>query len=126
MNRISFVIDGFFCFTLYKNIKHLYNKKINFEGLVNVVCRKLQQTTGNHFVSLPFLRQYYIGTDHEHIDAERNEYENALKISRFGEKGRPLTNGREKCIDTMLISDVKEVSLPVLNFLKMPARNFRF
>ncbi len=51
-----------------------------------------------------------MGTDLGTVDPVRNEYENALLLARFGARGRPLKNGREKCIDTMLYSDIKEAA----------------
>lgn len=107
-NKIAFVADGYFGLTLYKDIKSKYGKVINFEGLVNSACRALESIINEKCISPANLRHYYMGTDIEKIDAERNEYEDSLKLSRFGARGRPLQNGREKGIDTMLYSDIKE------------------
>lgn len=107
-NKIAFVIDGYFGFTLYKNIKGTYGKIINFEGLVNSVCETLGNVIDEKCISPANLRHYYMGTDLGKINAERNEYENALRLARFGARGRPLQNGKEKGIDTMLYSDIKD------------------
>lgn len=107
-NKIAFVIDGCFCFTLYKNIKTCYGKVINFEGLVSSACAALEERIKEKCISPASLRHYYMGTDTERVDPLRNEYEDSLKLSRFGARGRPLQNGREKGIDTMLYSDIKD------------------
>ena len=105
-NKIAFVVDGYFGLTIYKNIKSAYGKAINFEGLVDSACSALESVINEKCISPANLRHYYMGTDIERIDAERNEYEDSLKLSRFGARGRPLQNGREKGIDTMLYSDI--------------------
>ena len=59
-----------------------------------------------------------MGTDLNNVNSVRNEYETALKLSRFGARGRPLQNGKEKCIDTMLFSDIKdEATAGVFDYL---------
>lgn len=106
-NKIAFVIDGYYGLTLYKDIKHRYGKLINFEGLVAMACNALSKW-GEKCISPANLRNYYMGTCHSTKDSERDEYEDALKLSKFGARGRPLQNGKEKGIDTMLYSDIKD------------------
>ena len=107
-NKIAFVIDGYYGLTLYKDIKRKYGKLINFEGLVNVACAALGNKLDDKCISPANLRHYYMGTSRFKNDSERDEYEDALKLSRFGARGRPLQNGKEKGIDTMLYSDIKD------------------
>lgn len=107
-NKVAFVIDGYFGFTFYKHIKTTYGKVINFDNLVNISCEALGNILEEKCISPANLRQYYMGTDLERMDANRIEYERALSISRFGARGRPLKCGKEKGIDTMLFSDIKE------------------
>ena len=107
-NKIAFVIDGYYGLTLYKDIKRTYGKFINFETLVEKVCKALSLRIDENCISPANLRHYYMGTNLVRFDKERNEYENSLKLSRFGARGRPLQNGKEKGIDTMLYSDIKE------------------
>lgn len=107
-NKVAFVIDGYFGFTFYKHIKSTYGKVINFDNLVNISCEALGNILEEKCISPANLRQYYMGTDLERIDVNRMEYERALSISRFGARGRPLKCGKEKGIDTMLFSDIKE------------------
>ena len=107
-NKVAFVIDGYFGFTFYKHIKTSYGKVINFDNLVNISCEALGNILEEKCISPANLRQYYMGTDLERMDANRIEYERALSISRFGARGRPLKCGKEKGIDTMLFSDIKE------------------
>ncbi len=107
-NKVAFVIDGYFGFTFYKHIKSTYGKVINFDNLVNISCEALGNILEEKCISPANLRQYYMGTALERIDANRIEYERALSISRFGARGRPLKCGKEKGIDTMLFSDIKE------------------
>ncbi len=106
--RIAFVIDGYYGFTLYKDIKSKYEKEINFEDLVNSVCDSLGCIINEKCISPANLRLYYMGTDSKKSNPERNEYENSLMSSRFGARGRPLRYGKEKGIDTMLYSDIIE------------------
>ena len=107
-NKIAFVIDGYYGLVLYKDIKRKYGKVINFEGLVNIACEALGKKLDEKCISPANLRHYYMGTSRTKNDSERNEYEDALKLSRFGARGRPLQNGKEKEIDTMLYSDIKD------------------
>lgn len=107
-NKVAFVIDGYFGFTFYKHIKSTYGKVINFDNLVNSSCKALGKLLDEKCISPANLRHYYMGTDLERKDASRIEYEIALSLSRFGARGRPLRCGKEKCIDTMLFSDIKE------------------
>lgn len=107
-NKVAFVIDGYFGFTFYKHIKSTYGKVINFDNLVNISCEALGNILEEKCISPANLRHYYMGTDLERKDASRIEYEIALSLSRFGARGRPLRCGKEKCIDTMLFSDIKE------------------
>lgn len=107
-SKVAFVIDGYFGFTFYKHIKSTYGKVINFDNLVNSSCKALGKLLDEKCISPANLRQYYMGTDLERKDPNRIEYERALSISRFGARGRPLKCGKEKCIDTMLFSDIKE------------------
>ena len=95
-NKIAFVIDGYYGFTLYKDIKRRYGKLINFEGLVNIACEALGKRIDEKCISPANLRHYYMGTSRTKNDSERDEYEDALKLSRFGARGRPLQNGKEK------------------------------
>lgn len=121
-SKIAFVIDGYFGLTLYKHIKKTHGKVINFEGLVDSVCAALEKITDEKCISPANLRHYYMGTDSLQSDADRNEYEDALKLSRFGARGRPLQNGREKGIDTMLYSDIKdEANSGVFDYLVLLA-----
>lgn len=106
--KIAFVIDGYYGLTLYKDIKKTCDKVINFEALVNTACLALGNRIGENCISPANLRHYYMGTNSERLDSIRNEYEDSLKLSRFGARGRPLKNGKEKGIDTMLFSDIKE------------------
>lgn len=107
-NKVAFVIDGYFGFTFYKHIKSTYGKVINFDNLVNISCEALGNILEEKCISPANLRQYYMGTDLERMDVNRIEYERVLSISRFGARGRPLKCGKEKGIDTMLFSDIKE------------------
>ena len=118
MKTIAFVIDGYYGFTLYKHIKSVYGKVMNFEGLVNSACEALGGCIGEKCISPASLRHYYMGTDLERPNAVRNEYENALRLARFGARGRPLQNGREKGIDTMMYSGIKdEADLSAFDYL---------
>lgn len=107
MKKIAFVIDGYYGLTLYKHIKSAHGKVTNFEGLVNSTCEGLGKCANEKCIAPANLRHYFMGTDPNIINPERNEYENALRLARFGARGRPLQNGREKGIDTMLYSDIK-------------------
>lgn len=110
-NKIAFVIDGYFGLALYKYIKSNFGKTVNYEGLVTVSCKALENVIQEKCISPANLRHYYMGTDLDRIDTDRNEYEDSLKLSRFGARGRPLQNGREKGIDTMLFSDIKDEAM---------------
>lgn len=117
-NKIAFVVDGYYGLSLYRYAKSEFGKIINFEGLVNSACTALENIIQEKCISPASLRHYYMGTDLNNVNSVRNEYETALKLSRFGARGRPLQNGKEKCIDTMLFSDIKdEATAGVFDYL---------
>lgn len=107
---VAFIIDGYFGFKLYKHAKGSCGKTIDFEELVDSTCKILGDTIGQKCVSPANLRQYYMGKDSSRVNCECNEYENALQLARFGARSRPLQGGREKAIDTLLYSDVRNLA----------------
>lgn len=116
--NVAFIIDGYFGFTLYNNIKQVQGREIDFDGLVNSACAELGRHVGKKCTAPANLRQYYMGKDLKKMNSACNRYEEALQLARFGARSRPLQGGREKGIDTMLYSDVMALARSgAINFL---------
>lgn len=106
--NISFIIDGFFCFNLYQHAKNTHHKVLNFAGLVRAICKRMAAKVGCEIVAPKILRNCYMGLSVDIPDLL--DYEIALSDARFGMRRRPLVNGKEKAIDTMIQSDIKEAA----------------
>ena len=107
IKRIAFAVDGIFGLELFQHAKEKLHKVLDFGGLVQEVCQRLETEHGCPKV----LRQCYIGAVAKNWNPVRKEYETALRNARFGMRGWPIgNNGKEKGIDTMLFSDVIEAA----------------
>ena len=104
--NVAFIIDGYFGLTLYKHIKQVLGKTIDFNTIVNSTCAELERRIGKKCVVPTNLRVYYMGKNLDNLNSTCNRYEENLQLARFAAKSRPLHGGREKGIDTMLYSDV--------------------
>ena len=116
--NVAFIIDGYFGLTLYKHIKQVLGKTVDFNTIVNSSCAELERCIGKKCVVPTNLRVYYMGKNLDNLNSTCNRYEENLQLARFAAKSRPLHGGREKGIDTMLYSDVMALARSgTINFL---------
>ena len=102
--KIACVFDGFFLFNLYQHAKNTHNKVLNCAGLVRAICKHIEIRDGCKAVVPHFLRNCFIGMSTVEPPT-MVEYVTALSNARFRMSCRPLCNGKEKAIDTMVCSD---------------------